>query len=408
VGTAYGRVAAAKLGLLAVLLGFAAVNRYRLAPALRRTAPDAARRRLVRSIAVQTGFGLAAVLAAGLLSELPPSLHEQPLWPFAFRPSLVTMAEPELAAEVWTGIAWGAAAACLLAGLAWGRLRRGPGLVLLPAAAAVLAWFAQPHLSLLLVEAYPTSYYASPTNFAATSIMRGAGLYPANCASCHGDSGRGDGPAAASLAVPPADLTAAHLWEHADGEMFWWLTHGIPAPDGTPAMPGFAAVLSPDQRWTLIDAVRARNAGTAQRETGEWPRPVAAPEFPLACPGQDQATPETMRGRVLYLVAGLPGAGLPADDPALTTVLLTRGKPAPGWTGCVASDPAAWDALALLTGQTPDGFRGTRLLVDAEGWLRTVKRPGAAGAWNDPATLRTDVQTLRDHPLAAVAGGHHH
>lgn len=35
----------------------------------------------------------------------------------------------------------------------------------------------------------------------------GRDLYLANCASCHGASGRGDGPLAADLPRPPADLT---------------------------------------------------------------------------------------------------------------------------------------------------------------------------------------------------------
>lgn len=75
-GTAYGWMACVKLMLFGVLLGFAWVNRYRLAPALVRDTPLAARRRLVGSIAVQTGFGLAVLLAAGVLSSLPPAMHE--------------------------------------------------------------------------------------------------------------------------------------------------------------------------------------------------------------------------------------------------------------------------------------------------------------------------------------------
>lgn len=35
----------------------------------------------------------------------------------------------------------------------------------------------------------------------------GAALYVAYCASCHGRSGRGDGPVAEYLKIPPADLT---------------------------------------------------------------------------------------------------------------------------------------------------------------------------------------------------------
>ncbi len=79
--------------------------------------------------------------------------------------------------------------------------------------------------------------------------------------------------------MPPADLTAEHLWAHEDGELFWWLSHGIAAPDGSLAMPGFAAALTEDQRWALIDWVRANNAGVVWAATGAWPRPVQAPEL---------------------------------------------------------------------------------------------------------------------------------
>ena len=39
----------------------------------------------------------------------------------------------------------------------------------------------------------------------------GAKLYSALCASCHGISGRGDGPAAGALVPPPTDLTRSTL-----------------------------------------------------------------------------------------------------------------------------------------------------------------------------------------------------
>ncbi len=39
------------------------------------------------------------------------------------------------------------------------------------------------------------------------STMTGAALYHVHCASCHGDSGRGDGMVGAALRTPPADLT---------------------------------------------------------------------------------------------------------------------------------------------------------------------------------------------------------
>ncbi|MFC0407261.1 copper resistance D family protein [Roseomonas elaeocarpi] len=77
--TPYGWVASAKLVLFAVLLGFAWINRYRFAPRLLGPAGEASRPHLIASIAVQTGFGVLVVLAASLLSSLPPSVHEQPV-----------------------------------------------------------------------------------------------------------------------------------------------------------------------------------------------------------------------------------------------------------------------------------------------------------------------------------------
>lgn len=409
VGTAYGWVALAKLGLLGVLLAFAAANRYRLAPALLRTSPEAARRRLVRAVAVQTGFGLATVLAAGVLSNLPPAMHEQPGWPFPLRPSLAVMADADLAGEVWTGALLLAGAAALLLALLWRRLRRGAAAALTVAAVSVLAWVAAPHLQLLLVEAYPTSYYTSPSGFAAATIVQGQALYPGHCGRCHGAEGRGDGPDAKTLAVPPADLTAAHLWEHADGELFWWLLHGIAAPDGTPVMPGTGGVLSDDQRWALIDAIRARNAGLALRDTGAWPQPVQLPGFSLACPGQAILTTEDLRGRVLYLTIG-PVETQPAGTDRAGVVTVTRDGGSARAAGCTATDPAAWDALATVTGQLPDALAGTRLLVDGQGWLRAWKPDSAAWQWDDPALLSADVSAIQARPAGAAPGGgrHHH
>lgn len=76
VGTEYGLVVLAKLGLFLGLVGFAAHNRFRLTPALSGGIPRAAKRGLVRSITAETVLGLLAVLAAGLLTSLPPAMHE--------------------------------------------------------------------------------------------------------------------------------------------------------------------------------------------------------------------------------------------------------------------------------------------------------------------------------------------
>ena len=303
IGTAYGLLALAKMALFVVLLGFAARNRFRFTPDLAGNAPDPARRRMLRSIAGETAVGLVVVLVAGILSSLPPAMHIQPVWPFPLRPSLVTVEEdPDFRREVIAaGFALGGAVALMaLAVLVRHRTR---WLVLV--AAIVIAWFAIPHLDLLLVQAYPTSYDHSPTEFAATGIVRGEMLFPSNCAACHGAAGRGDGPSAHGLPVPPADLTAAHLWMHSDGELIWWLSHGIEAPEVGLVMPGFADTLSVEERWDLIDFIRARNAGVAMRVTGDWPVPVQAPGFQATCAGGRTVTLADLRGQVLRLVVEL-------------------------------------------------------------------------------------------------------
>lgn len=72
--TAYGWVALLKLGLYGVLVGFALLNRYWFAPELRGTNPRGARRRLLVSLVLQTGFGVLIVLAAALLGQLRPGM----------------------------------------------------------------------------------------------------------------------------------------------------------------------------------------------------------------------------------------------------------------------------------------------------------------------------------------------
>ena len=407
-GTAYGWIAGLKLALLGVLFGFAVLNRYRLAPALLRASPERARRKLVGSIAVQTGFGVLTVLAAGVLSSLPPAVHEQPMWPFPDRLSLDTVrGDPGFRDEV-IGAAL-ALAGAVLAVLVVSLLHRRLRWVIWPtvAAATGIAWLAMPHLGLLLVEAYPTSYYHSPTNFVATAIVHGATLFPQHCAVCHGPEGRGNGPAAASLPVPPADLTAAHLWMHSDGELFWWLTHGIEAPEGGVAMPGFADVLSPDDRWDLIDYVRAHNAGLVVRSSGTWTPPVQAPGLQAECSGGRSVSLADLQGGFVRLVFDA-APSLPGPVPGVTAILVGADlaiQPAPGF--CVARDGAVPRAYAIVSGTAPNELAGTQFLIDGNGWLRAMQRPSRAPGWDDPDKLLAAMRQLQAHPVAASVGMDH-
>ncbi|GAC1353990.1 MAG: hypothetical protein NVSMB42_11180 [Herpetosiphon sp.] len=84
------------------------------------------------------------------------------------------------------------------------------------------------------------------------ALKRAQPLYQRNCLPCHGIGGRGDGPAARGLNPKPADLTAAHVEQHPDGQIFSWIHDGFPGA----AMPAFSTQLSNDQIWELVDFVR--------------------------------------------------------------------------------------------------------------------------------------------------------
>ena len=74
IGTAYGWVLLLKAALFAALLGLAAINRFRLTPALERQDAQKARWAL---IAGETVLGLMVVLATGVLSGPEPGMHAQ-------------------------------------------------------------------------------------------------------------------------------------------------------------------------------------------------------------------------------------------------------------------------------------------------------------------------------------------
>ncbi|HLY57715.1 MAG TPA: CopD family protein [Stellaceae bacterium] len=417
VGTAYGWMALLKGVGLALLVGFAALNRYRLAPALLHDEPVRAKRLLVRSIALQTVAGLLVVAAAGTLSSLPPAIHLQPVWPFTDQPSLVTVREdPDFGREVAEAVlALAGAMALVAAGIAVRRLR-WPAI----AVSLVIAWLAVPHLGLLFARAYPTSYYHSPTGFAAATIVVGAALYPRHCAGCHGIEGRGDGPLAQELPAPPADLTAPHLWAHSDGELYWWLSHGIEAPEGGLAMPGFADQLDDGQRWALIDFIRARNAGIGRMANGTWPLPVRAPGFEAECRDGRTVTLDQLQGKVVFLAfqteASAPLPQVPADVPVDTvTVIVPPVSAAHVPTkACATGDAAVRQAYQIVSGLAPETLAGTRFLIDPNGWLRAMQGPdGPAigvpdGGWDDPEVLLAEIRQICTHPIRTTEAAHAH
>lgn len=81
------------------------------------------------------------------------------------------------------------------------------------------------------------------------SIDAGRALYAANCQSCHGESGTGDGPSRAGLPTAPADLTT-HVPLHGDRELFRFIR------DGLITMPAWGDQLSDEEIWHLVNYIR--------------------------------------------------------------------------------------------------------------------------------------------------------
>ncbi|MBA3759453.1 MAG: FTR1 family protein [Gemmatimonadales bacterium] len=78
------------------------------------------------------------------------------------------------------------------------------------------------------------------------SLARGAEVYQANCASCHGALGRGDGPAAAGLDPKPTNLSLGDaLIDQSPLDYYRRITIGVV---GT-AMPSFELQLPAQDRW---------------------------------------------------------------------------------------------------------------------------------------------------------------
>jgi mono/diheme cytochrome c family protein len=85
----------------------------------------------------------------------------------------------------------------------------------------------------------------------AQAASAGQQLYDANCASCHGATGQGDGPAAASLDPAPDDLRISAR-EAGDDYLHWRIAKGGNFAPFNSSMPAWEGILSDDQIWQLV------------------------------------------------------------------------------------------------------------------------------------------------------------
>ena len=210
-------------------------------------------------------LALAVLGLASWLATTIPAAHDTIVWPFAFRwaPGLAWQQDPSATSQQ---LAWGAAF-CLAGITVWvgwhKRFQRLTQWILWSSLLAALVVT----LPATSITAYPTTYMHSSARLDAVSVTAGQILYEQHCIACHGIHGHGDGPVAISNQLKPANLTEPHVNWHTHGDMFWWLSHG------KGQMPGFADVLTVDDRWHLINWLIAMSLGYEARTLTNTPAP---------------------------------------------------------------------------------------------------------------------------------------
>lgn len=435
VGTRYGRLLLVKIALLGSVLGFAVVNRRRLLPALSgegATVGRPAMARLSRFVVCELGLGLLMIAVAATLSLTVPGIHDTVSWPFSFRFSYDAVAGlPGTNARLLIGSQL--ASIGLLAILIAALLARRRDLLIGLGALALGTglWIALPPLA---VDAYPTTYRRSPLPYEAQSMTRGVTLYAAHCAICHGRRGTGDGPGGAGLPRPPADLTAPHTAQHTAGDLFWWITHGIEAA----GMPAFGPALAEDERWDLINFLRALSAGEQARgltPVVQRPGPrVVAPDFSYAVGPTSSRNLKELRGRrmVLMVLFSLPesrarleqlAGAYPAIEFSGTEIVAVPMNADPGIIGRLGATPPilfpvvtegareiTWAYAPFSRAPTSVRPPHVEFLVDRQGYMRArwIPERGDTG-WGDLGALRAQIRVLdQERPTTPAPDEHVH
>ena len=83
------------------------------------------------------------------------------------------------------------------------------------------------------------------------AIEQGEILYRANCSSCHGITGEGDGPASGGLDPPPQNL-AVRQSNLSDAYLFWRIAEGGLMEPFNSMMPGWKGLMSEEKIWQVF------------------------------------------------------------------------------------------------------------------------------------------------------------
>jgi mono/diheme cytochrome c family protein len=104
----------------------------------------------------------------------------------------------------------------------------------------------------------------NPLQPSPAALQAARDLYLDNCAQCHGEKGKGDGPEATMYDPLPADLSNKKFNDGlTDGEIFYQIS------EGKKPMPAFKRRFTEEQRWQLVLLVRALAAPPAPAPADE-------------------------------------------------------------------------------------------------------------------------------------------
>jgi cytochrome c553 len=129
-------------------------------------------------------------------------------------------------------------------------------------------------------------------------VTLGEQLYQENCAGCHGENGKGDGPQASSFTDQMSDFTDLEwMAETSNQELQAAIANGV-----SPNMPSFSETLAEDQRWAIVAYLRSLTFADQSAPTEPTDLPAAdSLETPEPTPTSETSEAGLVTGELVVL-----------------------------------------------------------------------------------------------------------
>lgn len=253
-----------------------------------------------------------------------------------------------------------------------------------------------------LLVAYPTPLAPSET----PNLARGGALYTEQCASCHGATGRGDGPNADGLDPRPVAFTdAARAKQRSTFGLYQVIGQGL---DGT-AMASFAA-LPPQDRWALAYYVGslAFDEAAAKRGAALWKSDSKLHAEIPNLQALSQITPATLASELgepqaTQLVAFLRRNPDALEVTGTSSLIIARSKLAQSLKAYEAGDRKSAQELALAA--YLDGVEPVEPMLAARDSALKTRIEGAMGSLRaslSKAAPATEISAQVEHLVALL------